>query len=130
MNWNLISVPDINRNLAIYGELIIDTSADDYIYALDARTGEMVWETQILDYRGGAQQTSGPSLLMAWLFQAAACEPEGSLDACIMTAHDATTGREIWRTSTITTYGRRKRSWGDMLDSERWHVGTWLVPLL
>ncbi len=38
-------VPDINRNLAIYGELIIDTSADDYIYALDARTGEMVWET-------------------------------------------------------------------------------------
>ena len=40
---------DTNRNLAIYGRLIVDTSADDYIYALDATTGRLVWETQILD---------------------------------------------------------------------------------
>ncbi len=53
-------VPSINRNLSIFGDLIIDTSADDYIYALNAYTGELVWETQILDYHQGAQQTSGP----------------------------------------------------------------------
>src|SRR5690606_39355663 len=31
-------VPSINRNLAIYADTIIDTSADDYVFALDART--------------------------------------------------------------------------------------------
>ena len=122
-------VPSINRNLSIFGDLIIDTSADDYIYALNAYTGELVWETQILDYHQGAQQTSGPIIANGMAISGRGCEPEGSPDACIMTAHDATTGREIWRTSTIARMGEPGGdSWGDMLDSERWHVGTWLVP--
>ena len=53
-------VPSINRNLAIYGDTLIDTSADDYLYALDARTGALRWEVQLFDYRRGAQHTSGP----------------------------------------------------------------------
>src|SRR5687768_11642810 len=32
-------VPSINRNLAIYADSIIDTSSDDFLFALDARTG-------------------------------------------------------------------------------------------
>ena len=55
------SLTDTNRNIAIWGELIIDTSGDDYIFALDAKTGELVWETEVLDYRvHPANQTSGP----------------------------------------------------------------------
>ena len=42
---------DTNRNLAIYGNLIIDTSADDHVFALDAETGHVVWDTEILDYK-------------------------------------------------------------------------------
>ena len=49
----------INRNMAIYGDKIIDTSADDYVFALDAKTGALAWETKILDYQKGAQQTLG-----------------------------------------------------------------------
>ena len=50
-----------NRNVAIYGDLIIDTSADDYIFALEATTGRIAWETQILDYQTNpARQSSGP----------------------------------------------------------------------
>src|SRR3989475_12675860 len=41
--------PSINRNIAIYGNNIIDTSADDQVYALDARSGKLAWETRILD---------------------------------------------------------------------------------
>jgi alcohol dehydrogenase (cytochrome c) len=40
-------VSSINRNLAIYADTIVDTSADDYVFALDARTGELRWETKI-----------------------------------------------------------------------------------
>ena len=52
---------EAKRNIAIYGDLIVSTSADDYAYALDAATGRLAWETQILDYRvNPAHQSSGP----------------------------------------------------------------------
>ena len=44
------TVSHVNRNIAIYDNLIIDTSIDDHVFALDVATGEQVWETQILDY--------------------------------------------------------------------------------
>jgi outer membrane protein assembly factor BamB len=56
-----LPVPSINRNLAIYGNQIIDTSADDFLFALDTATGKLAWETRIVDYRETpAQETSGP----------------------------------------------------------------------
>ena len=48
----------VNRNIAIHGTRIIDTSNDDFIYAVDARTGELVWETEILDYTDGTGRIS------------------------------------------------------------------------
>src|SRR5438093_5487515 len=43
--------PSINRNIAIYGNNIIDTSADDHVYALDATSGKLAWENRILDMK-------------------------------------------------------------------------------
>ena len=55
------SLIDTNRNIAIHGELILDTTMDDHIIALHAETGEVVWDTEILDYTvNPANQTSGP----------------------------------------------------------------------
>src|SRR5438552_2213630 len=47
----ILPVPSINRNLAIYGNTIIDTSADDHVFALDATSGKLAWEHQILDMK-------------------------------------------------------------------------------
>ena len=33
-----------NRNIAIYGRHIIDTSVDNHVFALDAETGRLAWE--------------------------------------------------------------------------------------
>ena len=122
-------VPAINRNLAIYENLIIDTSADDYVFALDAETGELVWEHQIMDYHAGAQQTSGPIIANGKIISGRGCEPEGGPDACIITAHDARTGEELWRTRTIPGPGEPGfDTWGDVPFEERRHVGAWVVP--
>ena len=122
-------VPAINRNLAIYGNFIIDTSADDYVFALDAQTGMLAWETKILDYQKGAQQTSGPIIANGKIIAGRGCEPEGGPDACIITAHDAKTGKELWRTRTIPAPGEPgSESWGQVPFEGRWHVGTWMVP--
>ena len=122
-------VPAINRNLAIYGNLIIDTSADDFVYALDANTGNLAWETKILEYAKGAQQTSGPIIVNGKIISGRGCEPEGGPEACIITAHDAKTGKELWRLHTIPKPGEPgSETWGNIPYEERRHVGAWMVP--
>ena len=125
-----VPFPAINRNLAIYGTRIIDTSADDFVYALDAASGKLLWETRILEYqKNAAQQTSGPIIAKGLVISGRGCEPKGGPDACIVTAHDARTGKEVWRTRTIPRPGEPgNETWGDIPYESRWHVGTWMVP--
>ena len=124
------SLIDTNRNLAIYGHLIIDTSADDYIFALDATTGELVWETQILDYKvNPANQTSGPIVANGKVISGRSCAPKGGPNACVIVAHDATNGRELWRRRLIPAPGEPgNETWGGVPFEERKHVGAWMVP--
>ena len=65
-----------NRNLAIYDDLIIDTSVDEFVFALDAKTGELVWETQVLDYRTHpANQSTGPIIADGKVISGRSCMP-------------------------------------------------------
>ena len=119
-----------NRNLAIYGSYIIDTSADDHIFALDAATGRLAWETKILDYQENpATQTSGPIVADGKAISGRSCMPAGGPDGCVITAHDADTGEELWRRRTIPAPGEPgDESWGGVPFEERKHVGAWMVP--
>jgi alcohol dehydrogenase (cytochrome c) len=124
-----IPFPAINRNLAIYGNLIFDNGNDQFAYALDARTGKLAWETKILDYKHGAQHTAGPIVANGKVISGRGCEPEGGPEACVITAFDALTGKEIWRTRTIPKPGEPgDETWGNIPYEERRHVGTWMVP--
>jgi PQQ-dependent dehydrogenase (methanol/ethanol family) len=123
--------PYVNRNLAIYGTLIFDHSADGYVYALDARTGKEAWASQIIDYRTGVHQTSGPIIADGKVITGRACDPTplSSPEPCVITAHDPLTGRELWRTRTIPGPGEPgNETWGDVPFAERKHVGTWIPP--
>ena len=126
----LTGMCDTNRNVAIYENLIIDTSVDEHVFALDAQSGDMVWETKILDYRTHpATQTSGPIIAKGKVISGRSCMPDGGPDACVITAHDARTGAELWRRRTIPGPGEPgDDSWGDVPFEERRHVGTWMVP--
>ena len=119
-----------NRNIAIHGNLIIDNSADDYVYALDATTGELAWETEILDYRTNpANQTSGPIVANGRVVSGRSCMPQGGPDACVITAHDAATGEELWRRRLIPGPGEPgDETWGEVPFEQRAHVGSWMVP--
>jgi len=121
---------DTNRNIAIHGELIIDTSMDDHIFALHAETGEVVWDTEILDYRvNPANQTSGPIVAGGKVFSGRSCDPRGGPNGCVVTAHDAATGAELWRRRLIPAPGEPgDETWGDVPFEERAHVGSWMVP--
>ena len=119
-----------NRNIAIYGSTILDTSADDHIFALDAETGRMVWETQVLDYQTHpATQSSGPIVADGKVVSGRSCMPAGGPDACVLTANDPHTGEELWRRRTIPAPGEPgDETWGGVPFEERRHVGAWMVP--
>jgi PQQ-dependent dehydrogenase (methanol/ethanol family) len=119
-----------NRNLAAYGDQIIDLSPDDFVYAVDARTGQPAWKTRIQDYRElSAQQTSGPIVAKGKVFSGRACEFKIQGEACVITAHDAKTGKELWRFHTIPKPGEPgDETWGGIPYDQRKHVGTWMPP--
>jgi len=119
-----------NRNLAIYENLIINTSDDNFVFALDALTGEIVWETQIFDYKvNSATHSSGPIIADGRVISGRSCRPWGGPNACVITAHDASTGAELWRRRLIPAPGEPgDETWGDVPFEQRQHVGSWMVP--
>ncbi len=118
-----------NRNIAIYGNLIIDTSMDNAVYAIDAQTGKLAWDTQILDPSKPANASSGPIIAKGKVISGRQCQPGAGNEGCIITAHDAKTGKELWRTSTIPKPGEPgDETWGGVPLEQRWHIGTWMVP--
>lgn len=119
-----------NRNLAIYEDKIINTSDDNHIFALNALTGEEVWETEILDYQvNSATHSSGPIIADGLAISGRSCRPWGGPNACIVAAHNASTGEEVWRRRLIPAPGEPgDETWGDVPFESRHHVGSWMVP--
>ena len=119
-----------NRNLAIYEDRIINTSDDNYIFALDALTGNLEWETEILDYQvNSATHSSGPIIADGLAISGRSCRPWGGPNACVIVAHNASTGEEAWRRRLIPAPGEPgDETWGDVPFESRHHVGSWMVP--
>ncbi|HEX7079645.1 MAG TPA: PQQ-binding-like beta-propeller repeat protein [Gammaproteobacteria bacterium] len=118
-----------NRNVAIWGDTIIDASSDNRIYALDVETGKLMWETPVHEKTVRARATSGPIIADGKVITGRQCQPDAGYEGCVITAHDARTGKELWRTHTIPRPGEPgDETWGDVPLEQRWHVGTWMVP--
>ena len=119
-----------NRNIAIYDRLIINTSDDNYAFGLDATTGEIAWETQIFDYTvTPAGHSSGPIIADGKVISGRSCRPLGGPESCVIVAHDALTGDELWRRRTVPAPGEPgDETWGGVPFEERIHVGTWMPP--
>jgi alcohol dehydrogenase (cytochrome c) len=118
-----------NRNMAIWGTTLIDASSDNQMYAVDARTGKLVWETVVFDPKTPVNASSGPIIANGKVIEGRQCQPGAKSDGCVVTAHDARTGKELWRTRTIPRPGEPgDETWGDVPLEERFHVGTWMVP--
>ena len=117
-----------NRNIAIYDRFIINTSDDSYVFGLDATTGEIAWETKIFDYRETpAGHSSGPIIADGRVISGRSCRPRGGPESCVIVAHDALTGNELWRRRTVPAPGEPgDETWGGVPYEQRVHVGTWM----
>ena len=116
------------RNIAIYDRQIINISDDDFAYALDVETGDVVWETEIFDYRETpAGHSSGPIIADGRVISGRSCRPRGGPESCVLVAHDARTGEELWRRRTVPAPGEPgDETWGGVPYEQRVHVGSWI----
>jgi alcohol dehydrogenase (cytochrome c) len=105
----------IQRNIAIYGDRIFATTYDAHIVAVDARTGKLVWDTKVADSTLGYGYTSGPIVVRGIVIAGISGCSRYKEDVCFITGHDAATGKELWRTSTIARPGEPGGdTWGNL----------------
>ena len=115
------------RNIAIYDDKIYAGTSEAQLIALDARTGEVVWEQQVADHDLGYQYTSGPIIVKGMVVAGiTGCEYYKN-DVCFISAHDAQTGAELWRTSTVARPGEPGGdTWGDLTLTFRAGADAWI----
>jgi alcohol dehydrogenase (cytochrome c) len=82
------------RSIALYGDNVYFVTWDNFVVALEARTGKLAWQTN----RGGdfyVSNSSGPIVVGGIVVAGSTCQvaPHG----CYVTGHDAKTGEELWR---------------------------------
>ncbi len=111
-----------SKAIAIYQDVILYTAPDSYVVGIDAKTGEMRWETKV-DTRGN---TSGALVAEGKVISGGACS--GNRANCYISAHDAVTGKEVWRFYTTPAPGEPgDESWGGAALANR-QASTWGLP--
>ena len=119
------------RTLAIWEDLVFVATVDAHMVALDARSGEVRWETRIADPEKGYTNATGPIVADGKVINGINGCGRFFEDSCFITAHDARTGRELWRTFTIARPGEPLGdTWGDLPLELRgggdvWISGSW-----
>jgi alcohol dehydrogenase (cytochrome c) len=116
------------RNIAIYNDKIIHATTDARLLALDARTGEPVWETQIADNSLGFENSSGPIVADGKIIQGLAGCSRYINEPCFISAHDANNGELFWRFNTVAeSNDPGGNTWGDIDDLFRAGGETWIT---
>lgn len=118
------------RNLAIYEDKILLATQDAFLIALNAKTGQVMWETQRADWRDRVAQTAGPIVANGVAVTGSRCNMNETVGGgCFITGHNIETGEELWRTFTIARPGEPGGdTWGDLPLESRRHASAWMVP--
>ena len=116
-----------SRSIAIYGDKVYLNAADAHIVALDRGTGEVAWDHEVADNALGYRYTSGPIVANGRVVAGMTGCERFKEDVCFISAHDAETGEELWRTSTIARPGDPGGdSWGDLPLLYRAGADSWI----
>jgi len=91
----------VQKNIAIFGDMIYAATEYASIIALDARSGRPVWESQTADPALGYFYTAGPIVASGVVITGITGCDRYKDDVCFITGHDALSGEELWRTSTV-----------------------------
>ena len=114
-----------NRGAAILGNRVFFGTLDSALVALDARSGRLLWETQVADTLQGYTITGAPLAIKDKIIVGIAGGEFGIRG--FIDAYDAATGKRLWRFHTIPGPGEFGN---DTWSGESWKHGSggaWLT---
>lgn len=120
-----IGFPRINRGVALLDDSVFVATLDARLFALDATSGAVRWETKVADNAVGFSLTLAPLALDGKIIvgvSGAEAGVRGFVDA-----YDSDTGEQLWRSFTIPEPGEPgSETW----QGDAWQTGggsTWLT---
>jgi len=93
-----------NRGVAVHGDKVYFAAGEAVLVALDARTGEEVWTTQVAENASGYYMSLAPLVADGKVLIGTSGGELGIRG--YVAAFDANTGKELWRTYTIPEPGQ------------------------
>ena len=114
-----------SKALAIFEDMIYFTAPDGYIVAVDAKNGKLRWETKAFDLETKTEHSGGLIVADGKVISNRTCVTRAG---CFIAAHDARTGKELWKFFNTAAVGEPGGdTWGG-IDTERRVASSWGLP--
>ncbi len=89
---------EVNKGLSIAGDTLFWATVDCHLLAIDAKTGRVIWDRILADYKKGYQYNVPPLVVRDMVILGPATNEMGA--NCWVAAYDIKTGKELWRFDT------------------------------
>jgi alcohol dehydrogenase (cytochrome c) len=114
-----------NRGLAVLGDRLYLATLDSHLVALNAKSGNVIWDVEVEDFRKGFSITHAPLAIDGKIIvgiTAGECALTGFVDA-----YDAATGKRLWRTYSVAQPGDPHRASWEGNSAEFGGAPTWMT---
>jgi alcohol dehydrogenase (cytochrome c) len=115
-----------NRGFAVLGDRLYMATLDTHLVALDAKSGNVIWDVAVDDYKKGFSITHAPLAIDGKIIvgvTAGECALTGFVDA-----YDAKTGKKLWRTySTPQPGDPNRKTWEPESSADFGGAPTWMT---
>ena len=95
----------MNRGFAALGGKLFKVDLEGTLLAMDAKSGAVLWETQMEDYKKGYSATAAPIIVKNLVVTGMAGAEYGTRG--FIDAYDPETGKRVWRFYTVAGEGNR-----------------------
>jgi PQQ-dependent dehydrogenase (methanol/ethanol family) len=114
-----------NRGFAILGDRLFMATLDTHLVSLDAKTGSVIWDVPVDDYKKGFSITHAPLAIDGKIIvgvTSGECGLQGFVDG-----YDAATGKKLWRYWSIAQPGDPARATWAGNSAEFGGAPTWMT---
>jgi PQQ-dependent dehydrogenase (methanol/ethanol family) len=116
----------VNRGFAMLGDRLFMVTLDAHLLALDAKTGAVVWDSVLEDYKAGYAATPAPLVVKDKVIVGSSGGENPTRG--FIAAYDATTGKQLWRFYTIPNPGEKgSETWPSPEVAIRGGAATWVT---
>jgi alcohol dehydrogenase (cytochrome c) len=116
----------VNRGFAILGDRLFMVTLDAHLLAMDSRTGQIIWDVVLEDYRVGYSATLAPLIVKDKVIvgiSGGEYATRGFIDA-----YDPQTGKRVWRFYTVPGAGEPgSETWPNIEAMKRGGGGAWMT---